>query len=69
MSRYLEDLPIGEVADLGFHTFTAEEIKTFALAYDPQPFHIDETAARASHFARAVRLRLAHRRRVDEADA
>ena len=33
---------------LGSHTFTAEEIIRFAKKYDPQPFHIDEEAARNS---------------------
>jgi acyl dehydratase len=28
----------------------AEAIKTFAAAFDPQPFHLDEDAARASFF-------------------
>jgi acyl dehydratase len=30
----------------------AEEIKRFAGAFDPQPFHTDEAAAEASHFGR-----------------
>ena len=38
----------GERNELGSHTFTAEEIIRFAKKYDPQPFHIDEAAARAS---------------------
>jgi acyl dehydratase len=50
MSRYFEDLAVGEVTELGAHTFTAEEIKAFAGLYDPQPFHLDEAAAAASHF-------------------
>ncbi|WP_406854517.1 MaoC family dehydratase [Alsobacter sp. KACC 23698] len=49
-TRYLEDLVVGETEELGSHIFTADEIKTFAAAYDPQPFHMDEEAARASHF-------------------
>ncbi|WP_244530480.1 MaoC family dehydratase [Salaquimonas pukyongi] len=35
---------------IGEHTFLAEEIVEFAKAYDPQPFHIDAQAARASLF-------------------
>lgn len=50
MSGFYEDLVIGDTVALGSHTFTAEEIKAFASAYDPQPFHLDEAAARASHF-------------------
>jgi len=49
-SGYYEDLVIGETVALGSHTFTADEIKAFARLYDPQPFHLDEAAARASHF-------------------
>jgi acyl dehydratase len=45
-----EDRTIGETADLGSHTFTREEIPAFARAFDPQPFHTDEAAARASLF-------------------
>jgi acyl dehydratase len=47
---YFEDRLIGETADLGQHTFTREEIIAFARAYDPQPFHLDEAAAKASLF-------------------
>ena len=41
-------LKLGETVILGSHTFTAEEIKRFAARYDPQPFHLDEEAARQS---------------------
>ena len=47
---FFEDLPIGHVVDLGAYAFTNANIRDFALAYDNQPFHIDEDAARASHF-------------------
>lgn len=50
MSLFIEDLVVGETQVLGSHLFTADEIKTFARAYDPQPFHLDEAAAAASHF-------------------
>lgn len=49
---FFEDVVVGEVAELGAHTFTAEEIKRFASAFDPQPFHMDEAAAEASHFGK-----------------
>ena len=45
-----EDRVIGETAELGSHTFTRGEIIAFAREYDPQPFHLDEEAARASLF-------------------
>lgn len=47
---YLEDIVIGDKREIGRHTFTADEIKTFARAYDPQRFHIDEKEAENSHF-------------------
>ena len=50
MMGFFEDLTIGETEELGSHSFTAEEIKAFAAAYDPQPFHLDEEAGRQSHF-------------------
>ena len=46
--RYFEDMAVGERAELGSHTFTAEEIKAFAAEFDPQPMHLDEEAARNS---------------------
>jgi len=45
-----EDFVVGASHPLGAHRFTVEEIRRFALAYDPQPFHIDEDAAKASLF-------------------
>ena len=44
--RFLEDIAIGDRAEIGRHTFMAEEIKAFAARFDPQPFHLDEAAAR-----------------------
>jgi acyl dehydratase len=48
--RYFDDINVGDRAELGSHTFTAEEIKRFAAQYDPQTFHMDEAAAAQSHF-------------------
>lgn len=47
---YFEDVTIGSTITIGQHLFTAEEIKSFARRYDPQPFHLDELAAAQSHF-------------------
>lgn len=41
-------LQIGVTVTLGSHTFEPEAIKAFARKYDPQPFHVDEEAARNS---------------------
>jgi len=45
---FWEDMVVGTVSDLGTVTLTAEEIKDFARQFDPQPFHVDEAAGRAS---------------------
>ncbi|RKP43673.1 MaoC family dehydratase [Trinickia fusca] len=50
MGLSFEDLRVGSRDEIGTHTFTAEEILAFAERFDPQPFHIDEQAARASQF-------------------
>lgn len=50
MMKFYEDLAIGDRAEIGTHRFTADEIKAFAKAYDPQLFHVDEDAAKQSHF-------------------
>jgi acyl dehydratase len=43
-----EDFRVGETVELGTHAFTADEIIAFARQFDPQPFHVDPVAARAS---------------------
>lgn len=45
-------LAIGETITLGRHVFEADEIKAFASKYDPQRFHLDEEAAKASVFGK-----------------
>jgi acyl dehydratase len=50
MSNYFEDLEVGQSAALGSYTFAREEIVDFARRFDPQPFHLDEEAAKASLF-------------------
>lgn len=48
--NFFEDATIGETYDIGAVTFTAAEIKRFAAQFDPQPFHMDEEAAKSSLF-------------------
>jgi acyl dehydratase len=50
--KFFEDIHVGEISDIGRHTFTAENIKAFASRFDPQPFHLDEAEAARSHFGR-----------------
>lgn len=40
----------GWSAEIGKHTFSAEEIIAFAKAFDSQPFHVDAEAAKSSLF-------------------
>jgi len=47
---YWEDLQPGSVRELGSVTPTAQEIREFAMQFDPQPFHLDEEAGRRSVF-------------------
>ena len=47
---YLEDLSVGQRFESARHLMTTEEIKRFAASYDPQPFHLDEAAAKESLF-------------------
>jgi acyl dehydratase len=47
---YWEDFAVGQVRDLGTITPTREEIIAFAQQFDPQPFHLDDEAAKASVF-------------------
>jgi acyl dehydratase len=49
---WLEDLQVGAYLELGTESFTRESIVGFASLYDPQPFHLDEDAAKNSHFGR-----------------
>ena len=43
-----EDLTEGAEIELGPYHVTAEEIIEFAREFDPQPFHLDEAAGKAS---------------------
>jgi acyl dehydratase len=47
---YWEDFPAGHVRDFGGVTVSREAVLAFAAQFDPQPFHLDEAAARASLF-------------------
>ncbi len=49
-NTFLEDFQVGDVREFGGRTVTREEIVEFARQFDPQPFHVDEEAARRSPF-------------------
>jgi len=48
--RYLEDFAPGQTYGAGPLPVTAEAVAAFAAEFDPQPFHLDPAAARASPF-------------------
>jgi acyl dehydratase len=47
---YLEDLYVGQTFTSEPRALDAGQIKRFAAEYDPQPFHLDEEAAKDSIF-------------------
>lgn len=47
---YLDDLKPGQHHATPSHTVTEAEILDFARQFDPQPFHLDHAAGRASLF-------------------
>ena len=49
-SLYFEDLQVGQRFTSGTYQVTEAAIKTFAAEFDPQPFHLDDAAARATIF-------------------
>lgn len=52
--RFFEDFTPGLVLEGGDYLMTEAEILDFARHYDPQPFHLDHDAARASIFGELV---------------
>ena len=47
---YLEDLRLGQRFTSGNYVMEVARMKAFAGEFDPQPFHLDDTAAEASVF-------------------
>jgi acyl dehydratase len=47
---YWEDFKVGQSEPIGTHKLDAQEMVTFAKAFDPQPFHVDEQAAQRSMY-------------------
>jgi acyl dehydratase len=52
--KYFEDVHVGDTTRFGRYEVTREEILEYARQFDPQPFHLDEEAARASMFGGLV---------------
>jgi acyl dehydratase len=75
--RVFEDIRLNDRVEIGTHVFTADAIKSFAARFDPQPWHLDETAAVHSLAGRLcasgwhvactwMRLMVDYRRREDD---
>jgi acyl dehydratase len=47
---YLEDFAVGQVFRSGSLRITEADITAFAAQFDPQPFHLDDAAAKATLF-------------------
>jgi acyl dehydratase len=48
--QFFEDFAVGQVFGSGRMSVEAERIKSFAAEFDPQPFHLDDAAARETIF-------------------
>src|SRR5918996_2762068 len=48
--RYLEDFTVGQTFGSGRLRIDEEQIRRFASEFDPQPFHLDDKAARDTIF-------------------
>jgi acyl dehydratase len=51
---YLDDLDVGQKFTTSTAAVTLEGCTAFAREFDPQPFHLDDDAARASVFGRVT---------------
>lgn len=54
MTLFLEDLTPGRRFASDARVLPPEQVTAFAAEYDPQPFHLDDAAARASLFGERV---------------
>jgi acyl dehydratase len=48
---YFDDLQVGQRFASRSHALDEAQIKAFAAAFDPQPFHLDDEAAKGTLFA------------------
>ena len=48
---YLDDLTVGQIFVSPTHEIDAAQIEAFAQQFDPQPFHLDAEAAKATFFS------------------
>src|SRR5580704_13836336 len=51
---YLDDFHVGQRFTSATHRIDAAQIKAFARQFDPQPFHLDEEAAKSTMFGELI---------------
>ncbi len=51
---FLDQIPVGYTSTIGTWQLSEDEIISFARVWDPQPFHIDKSAAEDSIFGELV---------------
>jgi acyl dehydratase len=51
---FLDNLRVGDRFTSGTHEIDEEQVKGFAMQFDPQPFHLDAEAAKATFFGGLV---------------
>lgn len=49
---HFEDIVVGSKRRFGRYEVTADEVRSFAKKYDPQPFHLSDEGASGTAFAR-----------------
>ena len=54
MSRRFDDIEPGDRASSPWYEVTLEAIVEFGRAWDPYPFHVDEEAAKKTHFGGVI---------------
>jgi acyl dehydratase len=47
---YFEDFEVGQTRSFGRYEVTRDEVLDFARRWDPQPFHLSDEGAAATHF-------------------
>ncbi len=52
--RWFEEFAVGDVFETAGFTMQAGSVADFALTWDPQPFHIDETYAKESVYGGVI---------------
>ncbi len=50
--QYFEDIAVGTTSSFGRYEVKRDEVTAFARKFDPQPFHLSDEAAAATHFGR-----------------